>query len=404
MTGYSPLQPGLPRVLAKLKARQPITVVTMGDSLTDKRHWANQQKLWAEMLVKQVKESYGSEVRLVNPAIGGTTLSQNLILAPRWLQDAPSPDLVVIWFGGNDWDDGVRGLRYKQYLGATIDRLRRLTRGRAEILVMTTCPGFNRWETLNELCQAAYQVAQEKKTGFADVATAFHKAGSREEALKRQYWAWDNVHLGAGGHALVVDTVMRALQSEGLADFKTAGSALWMKTAIQQLAEGETPLGSFEPGQETLVVNSGGEVVQEHATDGKHALLLKSKEKDYVTLSLEDGRSLRPLHDNARFLADVFNPQPKAVSLGILVRDAQSKDYNSRYNGSLTIKPGSSTIDIDYTRLPRTSNERSAQPDYLDLKQITLFVLVLEPHGNGSPVTLYFDNVRLAGKKAGAKQ
>ena len=46
---------------------------------------------------------------LVNPAIGGTTLSQNVILMPRWLQVAPSPDLVVIWFGGNDWDTDVRG-------------------------------------------------------------------------------------------------------------------------------------------------------------------------------------------------------------------------------------------------------------------------------------------------------
>ena len=50
---------------------------------------------------------YGSEVKLINPAIGGTTLSQNVILTPRWLQETPAPDLVTIWFGGNDWDTGV---------------------------------------------------------------------------------------------------------------------------------------------------------------------------------------------------------------------------------------------------------------------------------------------------------
>jgi hypothetical protein len=43
---------------------------------------------------------------------------------------------------------------------------------------------------------AAYEVAREHKTGFVDAATAFHKAGSREEALRRKYWAWDNLHLG----------------------------------------------------------------------------------------------------------------------------------------------------------------------------------------------------------------
>ena len=85
-TDYRPKEPGLPRLLAKLKARQPVTIVTMGDSLTDKHHWANRERIWAEELVAQLKKTYGSEVTLVNPAIGGTTLSQNVILMPRWLQ------------------------------------------------------------------------------------------------------------------------------------------------------------------------------------------------------------------------------------------------------------------------------------------------------------------------------
>ena len=221
----------------------------------------------------------------------------------------------------------MRGPRYKQYLRMAVDRVRRLTKGQAEIVVMTTCPGFAAWETTAELSKAAYAVAKEQNTGFADAAGAFHKAGSREEALKRQYWVWDNVHLGPGGHELIADTVLRSLQSEGLADLKTAAEAYWMKVSMQEVAEGETPLCSFEPGQEMLVANSGGEVVQEHATDGQHALRLKSKEKDTATISLEDGRSLRLVHENARFLVDVFNPQPKDVTLNVLVRDDKSKDY-----------------------------------------------------------------------------
>jgi lysophospholipase L1-like esterase len=244
-TDDAPKQPGLARVLAKLRAKQPITLVTMGDSLTDKRHWANREKLWAEVLVKRLKETYGSEVTLVNPAIGGTTLSQNVILIPRWLQDAPSPDLVTIWFGGNDWESGVRKARYQQYLRAAVDRVRRLTKGRADVLIMTTCPGFNAWEKTNELCQAAFAVAKEKNAGLADAAAAFHKAGSREEALKRQYWVWDNVHLGPGGHDLIAATVLEAIQSEGQAGLKAAAGASWSKSAAQEVADGETPLASF---------------------------------------------------------------------------------------------------------------------------------------------------------------
>ena len=44
--------PGAPlaRTLAKLKSGRAITVVTMGDSLTAKRHWANREVCWVDLL------------------------------------------------------------------------------------------------------------------------------------------------------------------------------------------------------------------------------------------------------------------------------------------------------------------------------------------------------------------
>lgn len=203
---------GLERVREKLKRKQPVAIVTMGDSLTDKRHWANRELLWADELGKELKAKYGSDITLVNPAIGGTTLSQNLVLTPRWLAQCPKPDLVTIWFGGNDWDTGVRGERFREYLAFAVDRLREQTGGNADILLMTTCPGFKRWETTVELDQATKQIEREKKTGLADVAGAFRRAGSAEEALKKSLWAWDNVHLGTNGHQLVVETVLKTLE------------------------------------------------------------------------------------------------------------------------------------------------------------------------------------------------
>ena len=249
---------------------------------------------------------------------------------------------------------------------------------------------------MNELCQAVYAVAEEKKTGFADPAGDFLKAGSREEALKRKYWVWDNVHLGPGGHALAAEAVLRAIRSEGRADLAAAPQAPWNKTPVWDLPEGETPLSSFEPGQEGLVQANAGRIVAEHATQGRFALRLESHKTDYVNLALEDNRTLGPLRAHSRFLADVFNPQPHDVALQVLVKDPQSKDYYSRHNGTLVIKPGRSTIDLDYTRLPRTSREKKDPPEVLDAKQITLFVLFLEPHGQGKPVTLFFDSLRLA--------
>jgi lysophospholipase L1-like esterase len=205
-------QDGLSRLRAKLQRKDSVTVVTMGDSLTDERHWANRETLWAKLLVESLKSKNGSEVTLVNPAIGGTTLSQNVVLIPRW--SASSPDLVTIWFGGNDWDTGVRGERFAQYLRLAIDRVRAATGGKADILVMTTNPTHDRWDTYKELEEAARAVAKEKGVAVADVAGALRMAGKTpDEALKAELWAWDTVHLGKRGHQLARDVIIAAIES-----------------------------------------------------------------------------------------------------------------------------------------------------------------------------------------------
>jgi lysophospholipase L1-like esterase len=204
-------RPPLAQVRAMLKAHQPISLVTMGDSLSDRRHWANRETLWSDLLVKEIGQRCGSAARLVNPAIGGTTLSQNIVLIPIWARDLPRPDLVTIWFGFNDWDSGVRGPRFKEYLGLAVDRIRNQTHGSADILLLTTCPSFSRWETMREMEQAAREVAQEKGTGLADLASEFRRAGSPEEAAKADYWARDKTHLGSKGHQIVAHAVLQAL-------------------------------------------------------------------------------------------------------------------------------------------------------------------------------------------------
>ncbi len=213
-TDYTPAQPGAPRLLQKLRARSPVTIVTMGDSLSDKRHWANRELLWSESLVARLKAAYGGEVRLVNPAIGGTQLSQNLVLMPRWLCDVPQPDLVIVWFGFNDWSSGMRRARWEEMLRFAVDRIRRTTRGRSEVLLVTTCPSLDRWNEMDELADGVRRVAAEKKTALADVAAAFHRVGAKADARKSLF-AWDKTHLGKAGHELTAETVVRAIGPAG---------------------------------------------------------------------------------------------------------------------------------------------------------------------------------------------
>ena len=207
---YTPAQGGVPKLVAKLKAGKPVTITVVCDSLGDKHHWANRKVVWCELLVEKLKKSSRAKVTLVNASMGGTELRQNTILLPRVLDAAPQPDLVTVWFGGNDWASGTRGKGFEQDLRVAVDRIRRMTKGKSEILLMTTCPSVARWDAMEELAVAVRTVAAEKKTGLADVSAAFHKAGA-EAAARAKLFCWDKTHLGPAGHALAAETVLKAI-------------------------------------------------------------------------------------------------------------------------------------------------------------------------------------------------
>jgi len=210
-TDYTPSRRGTPRLHARLETKEPVTLVTVGDSLSDKRHWANREVLWSEVLVKSLEQQYGGKVTLVNPAIGGTQLTHGLIVAPRWLKDHPAPDLITLWYGYNDHDNGTTPELFKERLRFAVDYLRRLTKGKSEIVLLTTAPAVGRWTEMEGLAQAARDVAKEKRTGLADVAAAFHHVGDQDETAKQGLFCRDEVHLGPAGHALAAEVVARAL-------------------------------------------------------------------------------------------------------------------------------------------------------------------------------------------------
>lgn len=205
---YRPVGAPLARVREKLEAGKPITIVTMGDSLTDRRHWANREVAWVDRLRDRIKERYHSEANLVNPAIGGTQLRQNVILIPRWIERAPEPDLVTIFFGGNDWDAGMRGEEFARACEDAVDRVRRATRGKADVLLLTTNPTATRWTETAELAEACRRAARSKNCGLADTERAFHEAG-RED--RNHLYVDDRTHLSRAGHELVAETVLKAI-------------------------------------------------------------------------------------------------------------------------------------------------------------------------------------------------
>lgn len=204
---YKPEGLPLARVAEKLKTGQPITVVTMGDSLTDVRHNSNRKTNWPALLAEKVKAITKSEVTVHNPAIGGTQLLQNLVLIPRWLATSPEPDLVTIWFGGNDFDAGMRGPEFERACIEAVDRVRRATKGKADVLLLTTSPTAAGEKTA-ELAEAVRKAVMDRNAGLADTEAAF-LALKKDE--REKLFAADRVHLSPAGQALAAETVIKAL-------------------------------------------------------------------------------------------------------------------------------------------------------------------------------------------------
>lgn len=205
---YLPAASPLERVAAKLKAGKPVTIVTMGDSLTDFAHWANKPVNWPTLLKAKLAEKYKSEVTIVNPALGGTLLVNGTVLIPRWSIPTPAPDLVTIMYAYNDYDSGARAESFLAAQKNAVNRVRRATKGQSDVLLMTSCPAVDKWDLLGEMAEAARKAAADRKTGLADTYAAFQTEGKTD---KERLFCTDKVHLGPPGHELIAKTVLEAL-------------------------------------------------------------------------------------------------------------------------------------------------------------------------------------------------
>jgi lysophospholipase L1-like esterase len=209
---YKPEGDPLARVLAKLKAGKPVTIVTMGDSLTDFAHWANKPVNWPTLLKARLKEKFSVDANVVNPAIGGSLLRQGLVIMPRWLKEAPEPDLVTICYGYNDHDSGMSAEQFIEAQKDAVDRVRRATKGKADVLIITTCPAVGKWDSLAGLAEACRKAASDRNAGLADTYAAFHEAGKEN---KERLYCNDKTHMGPPGHELIAATVLKAVESAG---------------------------------------------------------------------------------------------------------------------------------------------------------------------------------------------
>ncbi|MBI3828902.1 MAG: CIA30 family protein [Planctomycetes bacterium] len=219
---------GFPRTLAKLKAKQPVVIVALGDSITYGTHVPEREKnAYPALLQDLLRKKFGYEgVTVLNKGIGGLETRQGIVLLPREIGEAP-PDLVTVHFGYNDLSSmlekrlspedcaALAGRNLRQL----ISRVRVLSGGRTEILLVATIPGADeaRHHAMDFFGEQGRATAEELKCGFsAAPRTAFQealKAGKLESLfVKLDGGERDVAHPNSDGQRLFAEALLHSFE------------------------------------------------------------------------------------------------------------------------------------------------------------------------------------------------
>lgn len=96
----------LPQTITRLKNRQPLSIVLLGDSIStgcNASGWAGVapfQPAYQDLLKQHLAAHYQTRVKLTNLAVGGTSTPWGVDRIPKVLE--AKPDLIILAFGMND--------------------------------------------------------------------------------------------------------------------------------------------------------------------------------------------------------------------------------------------------------------------------------------------------------------
>ncbi|MCA8994260.1 MAG: SGNH/GDSL hydrolase family protein [Planctomycetaceae bacterium] len=140
----------LPKTIAKLRERKPLSIVLLGDSIStgcNASGWADgapHQPAYQDLLKMHLESHYSTEVQLTNLAVGGTSTPWGITQIPKVVE--AKPDLIILAFGMND-SSGRSPEEYGKNISAMISSARE-TCPDAEFILVASMLGNRDWITL----------------------------------------------------------------------------------------------------------------------------------------------------------------------------------------------------------------------------------------------------------------
>jgi acyl-CoA thioesterase I len=227
-TGFVPERSGrfLPRTVARLRSRQPIRLVVLGDSIST---GANASAFirdepftpaYPQLVTRGLEALGASRVTLMNLSVGGMTSSWGVTRIPEVIVD--KPDLLIIAFGMNDAlrldSGGVLPERYAQNMREMISTTRQALPN-CEIILVATMLGNPDWYFLEQSRFGAFREVLRKLEGpgvaVADITSFW------ADLLQRK--SFDDLtgnglnHPNDFGHEVYSQVILQALRSRGMA-------------------------------------------------------------------------------------------------------------------------------------------------------------------------------------------
>lgn len=186
-----------------LRAQGPRTVVFFGDSITAGYGLADPAAQAYPALVARKIASAGLSWRVTNAGLSGETTAGGLRRID-WVLKQPA-DLVVLALGGNDGLRGVPPAETSANLRGIIGRIRARRPGAGIVLAGMLMPDSMGADYARQYASAFREVAREERVSL--IPFLLEGVGGRPELNQA-----DGIHPTAAGHAVVAETVWRALQ------------------------------------------------------------------------------------------------------------------------------------------------------------------------------------------------
>ncbi|MDD2708884.1 MAG: GDSL-type esterase/lipase family protein [Verrucomicrobiae bacterium] len=197
------------KVLAKLRAKQPVKIGCLGDSITVGVGLKTPEtSRYARVLESMLRKEFGyDQVSVESRAVGGS----DSVWGRSWLQRdfcGIQPDMVILHYGYNDKSRKFTSAFFAQSMEDYVNRIERKTNGEACLVLIPTMPGIG--PRINMLDDYAGEIrALAKKRGL-DCVDLHHVL--KNTANLPSYFA-DMAHPNETGHQLMAATICNHIKN-----------------------------------------------------------------------------------------------------------------------------------------------------------------------------------------------